>query len=357
MKTIKLLMMLCLWGGVLTAGNAADAPPISAADFQKRVFRGFTLEDFFLKNMREKDFDDLKAMGVNLVRTGISLTRCDQCSTYAVPPEHLAAVDYVVTMAMKHHIYVILTLVPEKPENARYWHDPDLQRSIIDVWVMLAKRYKGISSMGGFDLINEPAAPGSAVEASRRFADFAGRLINAIRAADPERMIVYEPAPRAHTIYAFKPILDNPLPFKNIVYSTHFYPPMEVTSQGIVTPQRGVTYPNSEWNKERLSERLDLIRQFLRKYNLPFYIGEFSCTRFAPEETRTRWVKDALELFEAEGWSWTYHAYRGWDGYDPELSSAAPRVHNRAASDPLRVTTPALDLLRHNFQKNTAATQ
>lgn len=353
MKPKNWLLALFLWLGVLSAGIAADMPSISAADFLKQPFRGFTLDNVFLKNAADKDFADLEAMGVNLVRTGLTLARCEQCSAYTVPPDHLAAVDRVVTMAREHRIYVILTLVPEKPEHAKFWRDPGLQRSIIDVWAMLAKRYKGIPSMGGFDLINEPNAPGGADESSRRFADFAGRLISAIRAVDPERMIVYEPAPRGHTLLAFKPILDNPLPFRNVVYSTHFYPPMEITSQGIGPLETGRSYPSSEWNKARLSERLAVIREFLRKYKVPFYIGEFSCSRFAPEETRYRWVKDAIELFEAEGWSWTYHSYRGWDGYDPELPATAPRVHSRLAADPLRTDTPVLGLLRHYLSMTT----
>ena len=343
--------MLICWGAANLA-HSADTTALSAADFSKRAYRGFTLDNIFLASASEKDFDDMAEMHVNLVRTGIALTRCENCKAYAILPATLAAVDRIVAMAAKRHMYVILTLEPEKPEEGKYWNDTELQRSIIDTWVKLTERYKGNPGMGGFDLINEPNPPGSWREASRQYANFAGRIIQALRAVDTKRMIVYEPAPRGHTFYAFKPILDNPLPYSNVVYSTHFYPPMEITSQGIGQLPRGQVYPSAEWNKAKLSERLDTIRQFLRKYNLPFYIGEFSCTRFAPESTRSRWIKDAIDLFEAEGWSWTFHSFRGWDGYDPELTSYAPRAHTRKDADRQRAETPAISLLREYLDKN-----
>lgn len=334
------------------AGPAFSAvmPAMSAADFQKQVYRGFTLDKASSKSA--SDFDALATIGVNLVRVGISLERCAQCKAYTIPPGSLEEIDRVVSLAEARNMHVILTMAAEPPAHAAFWEDSSLQASLADIWSRLAERYKGKSAMGGFDLINEPNPPGKAREAARRYADFAGRLIEAIRRVDPQRMIVYEPAPRGNAFYGFK-ALKKPLPYANVLYSPHFYWPVDVTHQGIQGGGRNESYPTWRRDKASMSEQLEPVREFVRKYRLPVYVGEFSCVRFAPDDTAYRWTKDAVELFEAEGWSWTFQSFRGFHGWDPELPAGAPRPASAAAASTLRsMNTPTMSLLRSYLAKN-----
>ncbi|MBZ0069829.1 MAG: glycoside hydrolase family 5 protein [Thiobacillus sp.] len=323
---------------------------LTAADFLRQPYRGFTLDNGSSKTAA--DFDDLAAMGANLVRIGITLERCAKCRDYTIPPKFLLDVDQVLALAEPRGIHLILTLVPERPEHAAYWEDATLQASIVDVWSRLAERYKDKPAMGGFDLINEPNPPGRAKEAHRRYAEFAGRLIEAVRRIDPQRMIVYEPAPRGNTFYAFKE-LKTPLPYDNVLYSPHFYHPVDITHQGVGKQPHGEPYPTSEWNKALLSERLEPVREFARKYKLPIYMGEFGCVRDAPGDTTYRWIKDVADLLEAEGWSWTFHSFRGWHGWDPELPARAPKPVSAAAAKNVRsMYTPVMALLRGYLNKS-----
>lgn len=341
-------LIACLLAGPAFADGM---PALKAADFLKQPYRGFTLENGSSKTTA--DFDDLASMGVNLVRVGITLARCARCKAYAIPPRGLLEVDQVVALAEARHIYVILTLVPERrPDHQVFWEDAILQAGIIDVWSRLAARYKDKPAMGGFDLINEPNPPGRAKEAHRRYAEFAGRLIEAVRRFDPQRMIVYEPALRGNTFYAFKE-LKTPLPYNNVLYSPHFYQPVDITHQGIGKQSYGETYPTSEWNKARLSERLEPVREFARKYGLPIYMGEFGCVRDAPDGTTYRWIKDVADLLEAEGWSWTFHSFRGYQGWDQELPASAPKPLSAVAAKNVRsMDTPVMTLLRGYLNKN-----
>ncbi|MDD5363777.1 MAG: cellulase family glycosylhydrolase [Gallionellaceae bacterium] len=350
MKIFRWFIVLMACCVLVGPAFSAVMPTLSAADFLKQTYRGFTLDRASSKSAT--DFDDLAAMGVNLVRLGISLERCEQCLAYSIVPGNLEEVDRVVALAAERGIYVILTMEPEAPERAAYWESASLQASIIKIWAGLAERYKQQPAMGGFDLINEPSPPGDWREASRRYVDFASRIIGAIRQKDPQRMIVYEPAPRGNAYYGFK-ALERPLPYNNVLYSPHFYMPIEITHQGIKGESFGESYPTSEWNKVSLSAQLEPMREFVRKYRLPVYVGEFSCVRNAPGGTAYLWIKDVAELFEAEGWSWTFHAFRGYHLWDMELQAWSPKPASVAEAASMRsISTPVMVLLRSYLKKN-----
>lgn len=337
----------CLFAGQALSG---DMLTLKAEDFLTQTYRGFTLDRAL--SSPAADFDDLAAMGVNMVRLWVNLERCAECRTYTVQPGNLDEVDRVVKLAGERHIYVILTMAPEPPVNAAYWKSAELQDSIVAIWSDLAARYKGSPAMGGFDLINEPNPPGKAKEAHRRYADFASRLIGAVRKVDPQRMIVYEPAPRGNVFYAFRE-LKKPLPYDNILYSPHFYNPVEITHQGVGDISYGNSYPTWRWDKARLSSEFEQVRTFARKHKLPIYVGEFGSVRNAPDGASYRWIKDVVELFEAEGWSWTFHSFRGWYGWDHELPEKALKPATPAAAAIQRsLDTPAMILLRGYFKKN-----
>jgi endoglucanase len=341
------IVICCLITNLTFASGMTN---LSATDFLKQTYRGFDLDNASKKSAA--NFDALATMHVNLIRLFLNLERCDDCTTYTIPPDNLAQIDQAISLAEKRNIYVILTMVPEPPKDAKYWSDPALQTSIIDIWTQLAERYKGRPAMGGFDLINEPNPPGRLEEASANYVEFADKIIKAIRAVDPQRMIVYEPAPRGNAYYGFK-ALNSPLPYSNVLYSLHFYQPLNLTHQGIYGIPLGTTYPNSSWNKEKLSEQLNPARQFKAKYNVPVYVGEFSCARYAPDNSAYLWSKDVTALFEAEGWSWTFHSFRGFHAWDQELPALASKPMNEDFAIKMRnLNTPVMTLLQNYFAKN-----
>ena len=58
---------------------------------------------------------------------------------------------------------------------------------------------------------------------------------------------------------------------------------------------------------------------FQNKYNVPIYVGEFGVARWAPNAEK--WLEDVISIFEENGWDWTYHAYREYNGWDAEIGS------------------------------------
>lgn len=232
------------------------------------------------------------------------------------------------------------------------WQSQRYQDKFVRIWEEMAKRYQGQPGIWGFDLMNEPVDD----NADDAVARWNGRGENqslvlrtalAVRAIDPERTLIIEPNHwgGVEAMRHFKP-----LPLANIVYSPHFYTPIEFTHQGVGNRKVGFVYPGViqgvQWNKDQMRKVLESALRFQQTYNVPIYIGEFSAIRWAPDQSAYRYLKDAIELFEEYGWDWSYHAYREWSGWSVE--------HSEDKNDQKRVTEPTerQKLLMKYFQKN-----
>ena len=48
----------------------------------------------------------------------------------------------------------------------------------------------------------------------------------------------------------------------------------------------------------------------------------------AGRPARADWLRDAISIFEQNGWDWSYHAFREWQGwsveYGPDKNATAP---------------------------------
>ncbi len=224
--------------------------------------------------------------------------------------------------------------------------DAACQRTFVEVWRQMARKYKDAKAVWGYDLANEPVE--SAVEEDLDdWQDLAERAAKAIRQIDPALAIIVEPAPWGSPdgLYQLRP-----LAVSNVVYSVHMYLPTAFTHQGVFGPGKACRYPGQiegkPWDKAQLEAALRPVVEFQRKYGVPIYLGEFSAIRWAPEGSACRYLSDLIDIFEAHGWDWSYHAFREWDGWSVE-HGADPYDHHRAASP-----TDREKLLRSWFAKN-----
>lgn len=75
-----------------------------------------------------------------------------------------------------------------------------------------------------------------------------------------------------------------PLPFRDVIYSIHFYYPYEVAFQGLNGSPTGIEYPgkiNGEmWDRARLEKELLPVIDLQKKHDVRIFIGEFSCIRW-----------------------------------------------------------------------------
>ena len=111
----------------------------------------------------------------------------------------------------------------------------------------------------------------------------------------------------------------------NLVYSLHNYQPHEYTHQGVKQllgtdlahpyDQVGKKWPGDfgdgkggKWDKERLRKEFEPVIRFAQENKVRIFVGEFGVARWAPNAEG--YLRDNIELFEEQGWDWTYHAFR-----------------------------------------------
>ena len=221
------------------------------------------------------------------------------------------------------------------------------QKRFVEIWEHIARRYKNAKAVWGYDLLNEPLE-NAAAEDTLDWQGLAEKAARAIRAIDADRTIIVEPAPWGgpEAIVNLRPI-DVP----NVVYSVHLYAPMRFTHQGVYeTSQPPVRYPGEiegkMWDKAAIEAALRPVIEFQKTYGVHVYIGEFGAIRWAPDSSACRYLKDCIDVFEAHGWDWTFHAFREWSGWSAEHSA------DRSDTAPAKEPTDRQQLFMGWFAKN-----
>jgi hypothetical protein len=321
---------------------------LKGAHFASGHLRGFNCTTFSTTSaLSAKDFSEMRHEGANLARCWLSINHNARSSNYFFCDDSgnpsstsLTVMDQAVSMAEQQGFYIMLTLevLPEQC-NTDLWGTSasaiGRRNGVKTIWQQLAKRYKGRVGIGGYDLINEPRCNYNYAE----FLRWQMEMVEAIRAVDPDHVIAIESL--ANDMFAMM----LPLLYDNIVYSPHGYATLNITHQGITTylkespldPSQTIrnkypTITNSSnltapWGKIQLSQQHDDVRTFSRRFNVPVWIGEFSCVNWSPlndagEWTSTKWCYDNISLLEREHWAWCYHAWNEFEAWDARIPSS-----------------------------------
>jgi len=339
---------------------ATSAAPTAAS--RAREFAAGGLRGFNIGGPSHLGSDDLAALaqtGANLARVAFPLRRCASCAEFTRSDADESALQRLLDRCATLGIRLVIVAWFDRVDEAGFWFDSGLQADAVGQWSWLARRFGSHPAVAGLDLLNEPNPPwpgGKLADAQKPWTALAQRFVTAIRAEAPITPIVFEPVVGASPLGLRDAA---PLADPGVVYSIHFYLPHDITHQR-VTPQwqRAVPYPASaNWrlaggdaalgtgafDKSRLMREMAHARAFQLKHDVPIYVGEFSCVRWAPGRSAHAWLADCLEIFTAHGWSWTYHEFRGWPGWDAEIDSQDPAVITRSPASPImRMLTDTL---------------
>jgi hypothetical protein len=230
--------------------------------------------------------------------------------------------------------------------NAELFTSKAAQAKFLEVWDRIARRYKDSPVVWGYDLVNEPVED-SLADGVMDWQDLATAAAKRVRAIDANHAIIVEPGP-----WGSPEGLDHfePIPVPGVVYSVHMYQPHQFTHQGVRGSPTGISYPGvingKMWDKEALRAVLRPAIDFQRDYNVQIYIGEFSAIRWAPGHSARDYLRDCIDIFEENGWDWTYHAFREWNGWSVEHTS------DPKDNAPSKTPTEREQLLRSWFAKN-----
>jgi hypothetical protein len=243
----------------------------------------------------------------------------------------LKKVEAALPLCEKHGIRVVLDLHSPpggKPtvsgyvgSDDRLFTDKRCQDHFVEVWRRMATRFKQSKVFWGYDLANEPVEDDVA-EDCLDWQGLAERTAKAVREIDPDRAIIIECADWGGPA-GFRDF--EPISVPNVVYSVHMYLPHAFTHQGVHARSPAVRYPGAlegkTWNKAELERALAPVIDFQKRHNIQIYVGEFSAIRWAPDDSAHRYLSDVIDIFEAHGWDWSYHAFREWHGWSVEHGS------------------------------------
>ena len=298
------------------------------------IFHGVNVSGFakrapsYVSWHTEADYDRLKAWGMNLIRHLIFWVALEPYPG-SFNDAYLEEVEERVRWAEKRGIYVLLDmhqdLYSEKysgdgapfwacfddgipftqrfPWNLNYaepaviaafdnfWTNKGLQEHFIKTWAFVAKRFKGNKTVLGYDLYNEPF-PGSipVVEFDKTYLkEFYLKLINAIRAVDPDHIIFIEP--NSFTSGGFSSSLRiNGI--KNIGYAVHYYHPLVHEGE----PYDLNSYPLIEAANYREKEAGEM--------GMPWILDEYGVNPLTVNSTP--YLNDLLGIVDSHDAGWTY---------------------------------------------------
>ena len=180
-------------------------------------------------------------MGMNLVRFYMNYrTFEDDARPFVYDDSGFAWLDDNITWAKAHGVTLFLNLhVPQggfqsNLEGNLLWDIPENQDRVVALWRAIAARYANEPTIGGYDLLNEPAPAHSKTE----WQTLAGRITTAIREVDPNHLVIVERTNAVGGKYDNDAernffLIDD----ENTAYTFHFYTPIEYTHQ--LTPWTG----------------------------------------------------------------------------------------------------------------------
>lgn len=271
--------------------------------------------------------------------------------------------DAMLPTLRKYGVYTLIDM--HSPPGGSAWEGGGLfsrqncQQVLVDAWKTLAKHYKGVAGVYGYDIANEPidvfhlenVGYDTVAGDVYNWWELGDKISRAIREIDPTTPIIFEPSPGGVT-YAFRNL--HAFNIRNVVYSLHMYMPYQFTHQRVLPcfPDAlrypGFTYGGEVWDQPRVARELQQVIDFQKKYDARIFVGEFSAVRWAPDDSAFRYLTDNLAIFEREGWDWTYHAFRENACWSVE--------HTTDKDNPKVELTNRQQLLRSLFEKNAPST-
>lgn len=345
-----------------------DVEKLRANRPSPRRVRGFMVGPTFTDETAQR----VVAWGANAIRYQIILSDRKQEKTLEeLLPGALERLETAMKAARAHNIKVIVDLQSpgalHRDSQLGFWQQPTLAQDFVAVWTQIALRLKPYGDViWGYDLCNEPLDRSQLPYPPREWRPIALNILAAIRAIDTDVWIIYEPGPGGgHGHYASM----QPLPDYRVIYSFHYYSPHAYTHQGILNIENtdlatihekiNIRYPGkidgAEWNKVHIDSTLQCIRDFQQKYPVPFFVGEFSAARWAPGAEQ--YLRDLIEIFEENGWSWAYHALTDWSGWSLEYDEsywidALGHDHPNRPKNKVAGMTKRGEVVKAAFQKN-----
>lgn len=313
----------------LAVAAAATAPlAVSAATetpTARRLprWRGFNLLEKFITRpegnppYRESDFVLMAEWGFDFARLPMSyLCWATHEEPLKLRETELKHVDEAVEFGRKHGVHVNLNFhrapgycVNPPKEPFDLWKDAQALDAAAFHWAHFAKRFKGIpNERVSFDLLNEPANVSEEI-----YVRVVKRFVEAIRAEDPQRLIVADGLQwgrdPVHGLFDL-----------GLAQSTRGYDPMQVSHYQANWVNGSDRWAEPTWPlklgdrvTDKASLRKDRIEPWkkLEAKGVGVHVGEWGAHNRTPHKVALAWMRDCLDLWKEAGWGWALWNLRG----------------------------------------------
>ena len=302
----------------------------------------------------DADIALMAQLGFDNVRLSIDaapLTR----SFFNKDTDFLARLDHAVDQMLAKGMAVQIDIHPESDYKKRVSPSTEGVDRFAMLWRKLAAHYSDRNpDLVFFEIMNEPEE-----HDPYRWTGVQARAAAAIREAAPKNTII---ATGANWSGIGDLLMQQPLQDGNVIYTFHFYEPMQFTHQGASWTgtwpalTSNIPYPPTDdslqsslaevpdaiskyelerywldhWDARRVRMEIDAAAGWAKLHNVPLICNEFGVHRpVAPADSRMRWIHDVRTALEADSIGWTMWDYRGgfgvvWkqDGQPAKVDSA-----------------------------------
>ncbi len=184
---------------------------------------------------RGEDYKKIDEMGMNSVRFYLSANTFESFETPGVYKESgWNWLDQNIEWAKENGIRLVLNM--HKPwgidgaagQEAQFWTNQEYQDRFVNLWRVIAERYRAEPNIVGFDILNEPHPPKSQLQ----WKELVNRVISEVREVNQHHIFFVE---RVNAVGAdwtenaarnFVRVSD-----EQVVYEFHFYKPYHFTHQ------------------------------------------------------------------------------------------------------------------------------
>ncbi|MES2324056.1 MAG: carbohydrate-binding protein [Pseudomonadota bacterium] len=261
-----------------------------------------------------RDFDNMKAMGMNVVRVPFLWSVVeDDTRPYNLRADAWKYLDFAINEAEKRGMYVILDLhgavggaaaASEQHDGcvgpAAMWTNAAYKDRTKWLWDQIASRYNGRSAVAAYDLLNEPWGTDATT-----LATFAYELFNVVRAKDANHVIILPGHNSGIDAYGNP----NTRGLTNVAFWMHFYPGLWGWNE--VSGAQAQANMYADWLQCGTADTRNVCawNNKLTALNTPFLIGEFQpwtlLGSYGPQMTR-----HSYDIFNMLGWGGTNWSYK-----------------------------------------------
>ncbi len=319
MKKIILACFLILSCFALSA-KEKKGKEVPKVEVTMPFHKGINLSDWFepfFTVYDKNDFEDIKSLGVEIVRIPIHFEELS-CGKpdYIVPDWIWKEIDKAVEWCTELKMYMIIDFHNDCDGSSKT--RPDIEDVLVKIWPQVAERYKDSSEYILYEIYNEPHLKSGNIEADiSKWNEIQGRILKLIRTIDSKHTVIVG-AENWNNVEALLKLPD--YGDDNIIYNFHDYTPFLFTHQGsswtYLKDLTGIPFPyakekmpklpknakedvKSEYNsykrnssEEVLCKPLDDAVKFANKRKVALMCNEYGVSmEYADNDERVNWYR------------------------------------------------------------------